>query len=534
VVPAELDEEGHEINPHIPQYIMEAPWYLSKGAPTLSHQRTQKQGIEASDGWYKRGVVEGTAGTKWRVGSCPNCGAMTHKQRDCIDRPRAKGARWTGQDLRDDEFVGQELNFTFDSKRDRWAGFNPSDYDAVIRRHEMVDAERKRLQVERVSAESAASQAAASEAAAEAAANPPEAEAKSKKEDDDSDDDEAREDAREKALREGAVLAQHRQDGKMKTTIRNLRIREDTAKYLRNLDINSAHYDPKTRSMRESPYDPNDTKHLYRGDNMGRLSGDALKFAAIEAFAWDSYSKGKELHTNAAPTGAWENYKEFKERRDSLKSTKKEAVLAKYGGAEHLETPSIARLAATESYVEYSRDGKVVQGQEKLIAKSKYEEDVFINNHTSVWGSWWINGKWGYRCCKSQVRSSYCLGQKGVDAADATSLPIQASSTGSAASHSSAEAHQQPLMLEAAPAAPAKEPKEKKSKKAEGKALKAALKAQSEKESSLDVLSDDRKRSYHSGLASADSSNPTEAQLEAYHLKKARWDDPMANMPDST
>ena len=37
--------------------------------------------------------------------------------------------------------------------------------------------------------------------------------------------------------------------------MRNLRIREDTAKYLRNLDPNSAHYDPKTRSMRKNPYE---------------------------------------------------------------------------------------------------------------------------------------------------------------------------------------------------------------------------------------------------------------------------------------
>jgi hypothetical protein len=35
--------------------------------------------------------------------------------------------------------------------------------------------------------------------------------------------------------------------------VRNLRIREDTAKYLLNLDTNSAHYDPKSRSMREDP-----------------------------------------------------------------------------------------------------------------------------------------------------------------------------------------------------------------------------------------------------------------------------------------
>ena len=41
----------------------------------------------------------------------------------------------------------------------------------------------------------------------------------------------------------------------------NLRIREDTAKYLLNLDVDSAYYDPKTRSMREDPLpdsDPNE------------------------------------------------------------------------------------------------------------------------------------------------------------------------------------------------------------------------------------------------------------------------------------
>jgi pre-mRNA-processing factor SLU7 len=50
----------------------------------------------------------------------------------------------------------------------------------------------------------------------------------------------------------------------------NMRVREDRAKYLLNLDVDSAFYDPKTRSMRENPYagtgvDPKDL--LYAGDN---------------------------------------------------------------------------------------------------------------------------------------------------------------------------------------------------------------------------------------------------------------------------
>ena len=39
-------------------------------------------------------------------------------------------------------------------------------------------------------------------------------------------------------------------DPKTKTTIRNLRIREDTAKYLLNLDVHSAFYDPKSKILK--------------------------------------------------------------------------------------------------------------------------------------------------------------------------------------------------------------------------------------------------------------------------------------------
>lgn len=58
-------------------------------------------------------------------------------------------------------------------------------------------------------------------------------------------------------------------------------------------------------------------------------------------------------------------------------------VSLQYGGQEHLNAPPRELLLAqTEDYMEYSRHGAVIKGQEKAIARSKYEEDVVINNHT--------------------------------------------------------------------------------------------------------------------------------------------------------
>ena len=50
---------------------------------------------------------------------------------------------------------------------------------------------------------------------------------------------------------------------------------------------------------------------------------------------------------------------------------------------------------------------------------SKYAEDVHPHNHTAVWGSFWKDGRWGFACCHSLVRASYCVGAAGRRAAAA-------------------------------------------------------------------------------------------------------------------
>jgi pre-mRNA-processing factor SLU7 len=106
-IPAELDIDGNEINPHIPQYMSSAPWYLNAAGPGLHHQRNLKEKKAVADvhDYLPRGQKLGPAAVKFRKGACANCGAMTHNEKDCVERPRKKGARFTGKDIKQDEVI---------------------------------------------------------------------------------------------------------------------------------------------------------------------------------------------------------------------------------------------------------------------------------------------------------------------------------------------------------------------------------------------------------------------------------------------
>ena len=106
-----------------------------------------------------------------------------------------------------------------------------------------------------------------------------------------------------------------------------------------------------------------------------------------------------------------------KEEKEKEREAQRKLLLKKYGGEDHLQPPLLRDRIVLENevYVEYDESG-AVKGAPKAEAKSKYAEDVYINNHTSVWGSWWANFQWGYACCHSTVKNSYCTGEEGKSA----------------------------------------------------------------------------------------------------------------------
>ncbi len=61
--------------------------------------------------------------------------------------------------------------------------------------------------------------------------------------------------------------------------------------------------------------------------------------------------------------------------------------MERYGNVAEKPSEDALLLGQTESYVEYDAHGRVIRGKE-VKARSRYEEDVMVNNHTAVWGSW--------------------------------------------------------------------------------------------------------------------------------------------------
>ena len=302
----------------------------------MKHQRAPNPVETSSTAHQVKGILETEQVlTKFRKGACENCGAMTHKTKECVDRPRKIGAKYSGADIKPDEFLIEGPQ-DFDGKRDRWASYDSKEYEEVVKTYEMVDEERRKLK--ETEAEEDLKKGIATEQVSLS--------------------------KDEEKYAEAVDMPGQKVDTKTRMTVRNLRIREDTAKYLRNLDIDSAYYDPKTRSMRENPNQEEDPEKLtYAGDNFIRSSGDSKKVTELQVFAWQAYERGEDISLQANPSEVERLYREHTKKKEQEKRKLEESLLARYGNQDDLVEQDSDALGVDESdvYIEYSKSGKIAK-----------------------------------------------------------------------------------------------------------------------------------------------------------------------------
>jgi len=97
--------------------------------------------------------VLATKATGYRKGACKNCGALTHTEKDCVERPRSsKKSAWkSGLDIAPDEVsinLEDHGKISYDAKRDQWQGYNPSEYQQTIDKYQRIEAERRKVKQE--------------------------------------------------------------------------------------------------------------------------------------------------------------------------------------------------------------------------------------------------------------------------------------------------------------------------------------------------------------------------------------------------
>ncbi|KAM7220030.1 Pre-mRNA splicing Prp18-interacting factor domain containing protein [Rhypophila decipiens] len=388
-----------EDNIYIPSYISKQPFYVT-GLDDQDYLQHQRSRVSVADedkakaaALIDRGKKAGPARTKWVKGACENCGAMGHKKKECLEKPRKMGAKYTGKDIQADRII-RDVNLGYEAKRDVYQTYDPKQYTEVIEEYNLLEEARRQLQLQ-------------------------EAKNGSGEQQDNGEGGDAN-----KEYEHGFKYADESDIGRA-TTKQSIRIREDTAKYLLNLDSDSAKYNPKKRALVDPGAIADKSAQLFAEESFLRASGEAAEFEKAQRYAWEVQEKmgNTSLHLQANPTAGEVLRKKETEEREAKRQKRAELLASQYG--EQPDVPEalkgVGAITESETYVEYDEAG-LIKGAPRKAAKSKYAEDVLVNNHTSVWGSWWSDFKWGYACCHSHTKNSYCTGETGRTVGNETEL----------------------------------------------------------------------------------------------------------------
>lgn len=133
-------------NEHIPKYIKSQPWFYESANSQdylIHHRQSQdkkklfdienNQDAKVGLGITDKKIVNNSIDSVREKKRCENCGQLGHWKKDCLERPRKfkkKTSLITASQsdvtIRDEEYLD------WDAKKDRWFGYTGEDYDKVV------------------------------------------------------------------------------------------------------------------------------------------------------------------------------------------------------------------------------------------------------------------------------------------------------------------------------------------------------------------------------------------------------------------
>lgn len=373
---------GQEISPNIPAGLSQAPWYYGMDGPTLEHQRRNATNPDDSrklDDKIDQVEVLGKQ-TTFVAGACTNCGATTHRARDCLMPKKKVGAATSGIVSGIDQRVvsasDDKGGVSYSKKRDGWSG-NVQCNDLW----EQHDAKRAREEAEANAADQSGSELGGRRVETGGG------------------------DALLRAFQASAGDTQS-------TEIKQL------PRYLENLDA-GAFYDPITRSMRGNPHAEKGSIHsTFRGENE-RISGAAYRDALDmqSRFLRGETDCVVDLNLDAA----------FKARRDADNGVTKAsegsepetlAVVSDVDKREQLLAEMLYHTAPSkhsqlaDATVKTTGASSSSTAAPTLPPASSPPSNVpqRAGGHSKPFGSYFdvASLTWGYKCCKQTTHGEQC------------------------------------------------------------------------------------------------------------------------------